>query len=66
MLQPLFFHWRFACKLTFAILLALVLGFHFQLQTPRWSVLTAAIVTAGSAVAPAASLLPAPSATSVC
>ncbi|MGL9722814.1 p-hydroxybenzoic acid efflux pump subunit AaeB [Sodalis sp. (in: enterobacteria)] len=47
MLQPLFFRWRFAFKLTFAILLALVLGFHFQLQTPRWSVLTAAIVAAG-------------------
>lgn len=51
MLQPLFFHWRFAFKLTFAILLALVLGFHFQLQTPRWSVLTAAIVTADPAFA---------------
>ncbi|CAJ0998593.1 p-hydroxybenzoic acid efflux pump subunit AaeB [Sodalis praecaptivus] len=47
MLQPLFFRWRFAFKLTFAILLALVLGFHFQLQTPRWSVLTSAIVAAG-------------------
>lgn len=49
MLQPLFFRWRFAFKLTFAILLALVLGFHFQLQTPRWSVLTAAIVAFGLA-----------------
>lgn len=51
MLQQLFMHFRFAVKLTFAILLALFLGFHFQLQTPRWSVLTAAIVAAGPAFA---------------
>ncbi len=51
MFQPLFIRCRFAIKLTFAILLALFLGFHFQLQTPRWSVLTAAIVAAGPAFA---------------
>jgi p-hydroxybenzoic acid efflux pump subunit AaeB len=42
---------RFACKLTFAVLAALVVGFHFQLITPRWSALTAAIVTTGPAFA---------------
>ncbi|MBW7981775.1 p-hydroxybenzoic acid efflux pump subunit AaeB [Enterobacillus tribolii] len=47
----LFLRLRFACKLTFAIVLALFLGFHLQLQTPRWSVLTAAIVAAGPAFA---------------
>ncbi|TKI06884.1 p-hydroxybenzoic acid efflux pump subunit AaeB [Martelella alba] len=51
MLQSFFIHCRFALKLTFAILLALFLGFHFQLATPRWSVLTAAIVAAGPAFA---------------
>lgn len=51
MLQPLFIRWRFAFKLAFAIVLALFLGFHFQLETPRWSVLTAAIVAAGPAFA---------------
>lgn len=44
-----FLRLRFACKLTFAILLALLLGFHFHLETPRWSVMTAALVTAGPA-----------------
>lgn len=42
---------RFPCKLTFAIVMALFLGFHLQLETPRWSVLTAAIVVAGPAFA---------------
>lgn len=42
---------RFACKLTFAILGALVLGFYLQLETPRWSAMTAAIVTSGPALA---------------
>ncbi len=51
MFQSLFIRCRFAVKLTFAILLALFLGFHFQLETPRWSVLTAAIVAAGPAFA---------------
>ncbi|EHJ80718.1 hypothetical protein LTSEBAI_4514, partial [Salmonella enterica subsp. enterica serovar Baildon str. R6-199] len=37
-------HIRFAVKLACAIVLALFIGFHFQLETPRWAVLTAAIV----------------------
>ncbi|CAM3677889.1 p-hydroxybenzoic acid efflux pump subunit AaeB [Rouxiella silvae] len=41
---------RFACKLTFAILGALVFGFYLQLETPRWSAMTAAIVAAGPAL----------------
>lgn len=51
MKMPVFPHWRFACKLSFAVVLSLFLGFHFQLETPRWSVLTAAIVAAGPAFA---------------
>ncbi|MGC6388534.1 p-hydroxybenzoic acid efflux pump subunit AaeB [Ewingella sp. S1.OA.A_B6] len=42
---------RFGCKLTFAILGALILGFYFQLETPRWSAMTAAIVVSGPAMA---------------
>ena len=44
-------HLRFAIKLACAVVLALFVGFHFQLETPRWAVLTAAIVTAGPAFA---------------
>lgn len=44
-------HLRFALKLASAIVLALFVGFHFQLETPRWAVLTAAIVAAGPAFA---------------
>ncbi len=33
------------------MVLALFVGFHFQLETPRWAVLTAAIVAAGPAFA---------------
>ncbi|MFP2506388.1 p-hydroxybenzoic acid efflux pump subunit AaeB [Buttiauxella gaviniae] len=44
-------HLRFAIKLAFAIVLAMFVGFHFQLETPRWAVLTAAIVAAGPAFA---------------
>jgi len=44
-------HLRFAIKLACAIVLALFIGFHFQLETPRWAVLTAAIVAAGPAFA---------------
>ncbi|MGP3590990.1 p-hydroxybenzoic acid efflux pump subunit AaeB [Vagococcus sp. WN89Y] len=44
-------HLRFAIKLAFAVSLALFVGFHFQLETPRWAVLTAAIVAAGPAFA---------------
>lgn len=48
---PQFARLRFAFKLSFAIVLSLFLGFHLQLETPRWSVLTAAIVAAGPAFA---------------
>lgn len=51
MKMPAFLHWRFAFKLSFAVVLSLFLGFHLQLETPRWSVLTAAIVAAGPAFA---------------
>lgn len=44
-------HLRFAIKLATAIILALFIGFHFELETPRWAVLTAAIVAAGPAFA---------------
>ncbi|RWR01555.1 p-hydroxybenzoic acid efflux subunit AaeB [[Pantoea] beijingensis] len=40
---------RFPLKLTFAILMALLIGFHFNLETPRWAVMTAAIVAGGTA-----------------
>lgn len=42
---------RFAFKLSFAIVFALFVGFHLNLETPRWSVLTAALVVAGPAFA---------------
>jgi len=42
---------RFPIKLTFAILLALLIGFHFNLETPRWAVMTACIVAGGTAFA---------------
>lgn len=51
MKSPIFVRFRFAFKLSFAIVLSLLLGFHLQLETPRWSVLTAAIVSAGPAFA---------------
>ncbi|AIJ07770.1 MULTISPECIES: p-hydroxybenzoic acid efflux pump subunit AaeB [Edwardsiella] len=51
MLHPRVLHLRFACKLTLAIVLSLLLGFYFGLQTPRWSALTAALVAAGPAFA---------------
>ncbi|MBK4715365.1 MULTISPECIES: p-hydroxybenzoic acid efflux pump subunit AaeB [Tenebrionibacter/Tenebrionicola group] len=44
-------HLRFAIKLACAVVLALFVGFHFQLETPRWAVLTAALVAAGPAFA---------------
>jgi len=44
-------HLRFAVKLACAVVPALFVGFHFQLETPRWAVLTAAIVAAGPAFA---------------
>ncbi len=42
---------RFPVKLTFAMLLALFLGFYCNLETPRWAVMTAAIVAGGQAFA---------------
>jgi len=42
---------RFPIKLTFAILTALLIGFHFNLETPRWAVMTAGIVAGGTAFA---------------
>lgn len=42
---------RFPAKITFAILLALFIGFHFNLETPRWAVMTACIVAGGTAFA---------------
>lgn len=44
-------HLRFAIKLATAVVLALFVGFHFNLETPRWAVLTAVIVAAGPAFA---------------
>lgn len=44
-------HLRFAFKLSTAVVLALFVGFHFNLETPRWAVLTAAIVASGPAFA---------------
>lgn len=42
---------RFPVKLTFAVLLAMLLGFYFNLETPRWAVMTAGIVAGGQAFA---------------
>ncbi|CAK9883666.1 MAG: p-hydroxybenzoic acid efflux pump subunit AaeB [Candidatus Erwinia impunctatus] len=47
----LWYRLRFPVKLTFAILLSLSVGFHFNLETPRWSVMTACIVAGGTAFA---------------
>ena len=44
-------HIRFALKLATALVLSLFVGFHFELETPRWAVLTAALVAAGPAFA---------------
>jgi len=42
---------RFPVKLTFALVLALMVGFHLNLETPRWAVMTAGIVAGGTAFA---------------
>ncbi|MBP2168523.1 p-hydroxybenzoic acid efflux pump subunit AaeB [Erwinia toletana] len=42
---------RFPLKLTFAVVMALFIGFHFNLATPRWAVMTAGIVAGGTAFA---------------
>ncbi|MEB6334155.1 p-hydroxybenzoic acid efflux pump subunit AaeB [Serratia rhizosphaerae] len=49
--NPTFIRLRFAFKLSFAIVFALFVGFHLNLETPRWSAMTAAIVAAGPAFA---------------
>lgn len=49
--NPVFIRLRFAFKLSFAIVFALFVGFHLNLETPRWSAMTAAIVAAGPAFA---------------
>ncbi len=40
---------RFPVKLTFALMAALMIGFHLNLETPRWAVMTAGIVAGGTA-----------------
>ncbi len=42
---------RFPIKLTFALVTALMIGFHLNLETPRWAVMTAGIVAGGTAFA---------------
>ncbi len=37
MSSPTFIRLRFAFKLSFAIVFALFVGFHLNLETPRWS-----------------------------
>ncbi len=49
--NPTFIRLRFAFKLSFAVVFALFVGFHLNLETPRWSAMTAAIVAAGTAFA---------------
>lgn len=51
MLYPRAIRLRFACKLTLASVLSLLLGFYFGLPMPRWSALTAALVAAAPAFA---------------
>ena len=46
--NPTFIRLRFAFKLSFAIVFALFVGFHLNLEPPRWSAMTAAIVAAGT------------------
>ncbi|BCQ42995.1 hypothetical protein ERHA55_05220 [Erwinia rhapontici] len=57
---------RFPIKLTFAILLALFVGFEFNLETPRWAVMTAAIVAGGTAFAAGATPSPVRCAIAAC
>lgn len=42
---------RFPVKLSFALVAALMIGFHLNLETPRWAVMTAGIVAGGTAFA---------------
>ena len=54
--SPTFIRLRFAFKLSFAIVFALFVGFHLNLETPRWSAMTAAIVAAGPAAGEAGAI----------
>ncbi|WP_241606885.1 FUSC family protein [Rosenbergiella australiborealis] len=49
--NSLFYRLRFACKTTCALLLALALSFILQLDTPKWSMMTVAIIAASPAFA---------------
>lgn len=49
--NSLLFRLRFACKTTFALVMALVLSFVLQLDTPKWSMMTVAIIAASPAFA---------------
>ncbi|HDF5713112.1 TPA: FUSC family protein [Klebsiella variicola] len=45
----MFEYLRFPVKLAFALVSALVIGFYFNLEMPRWAIMTAGIVAGGSA-----------------
>lgn len=45
----MFEYLRFPVKLAFALVSALMIGFYFNLEMPRWAVMTAGIVAGGSA-----------------
>ncbi|MEW6484418.1 MULTISPECIES: FUSC family protein [Tatumella] len=49
--NSLLFRLRFACKTTFALVMALVMSFVLQLDTPKWSMMTVAIIAASPAFA---------------
>lgn len=49
--NSLLFRLRFACKTTFALVMALVLSFVLHLDTPKWSMMTVAIIAASPAFA---------------
>lgn len=54
---------RFPVKLTFALVAALLIGFHLNLETPRWAVMTAGIVAGGTAFVAGGDPIPARCAT---
>lgn len=45
----MFEYLRFPVKLAFALVSAMVIGFYFNLEMPRWAIMTAGIVAGGSA-----------------
>lgn len=49
--NSLFYRLRFACKTTCALMLALALSFILELDTPKWSMMTVAIIAASPAFA---------------